>query len=227
MPAHNEEGYLEPSVGKVLAGLRERSADFEIVIVENGSKDATRREARELTDASPEVRLIHLEVADYGAALHRGFFEARGDVVVNFDVDLVDLGFLDTALALMDNQRVAIVIGSKRTKGSDDRRKAGRKLVTSVFSAILRHGFGLKATDTHGLKALRQESLSPIVERCRFGSDIFDTELVLRAEKAGLEVLEIPVTVSDMRPPRTAIAGRIPRTLVGLGRLWLSMRRDP
>ena len=150
-----------------------------------------------------------------------------GETVVNFDVDLVDLGFMDAALELMSDPSVVIVIGSKRSPGSEDRRPAARRVVTWAFSAVLRHGFGLKASDTHGLKALRREPLVPIVERCRSGSDIFDTELVLRTERAGLSLRELPVTVSDLRPPRTAIASRIPRTLIGLGALWLSMRRDP
>jgi glycosyltransferase involved in cell wall biosynthesis len=227
MPAHNEEGYLEGSVRSVVAGLRQRGTDFEVIVVENGSKDATRLEARDLASALPEVRALELDVADYGSALRTGFLDAVGETVVNFDVDLVDLGFMDAALELMADPSVVIVIGSKRSPGSEDRRPAARRIVTWAFAAVLRHGFGLKASDTHGLKALRREPLVPIVERCRSGSDIFDTELVLRTERAGLSLRELPVTVSDLRPPRTAIASRIPRTLIGLGALWLSMRRDP
>jgi glycosyltransferase involved in cell wall biosynthesis len=227
MPAHNEEGYLEGSVRSVVTGLRQREADFEVIVVENGSKDATGLEARDLASKLAEVRVLELDVADYGTALRTGFLDATGETVVNFDVDLVDLGFMDAALELMADPSVVIVIGSKRSPGSEDRRRAARRIVTWAFSAVLRHGFGLKASDTHGLKALRRQPLVPIVERCRSGSDIFDTELVLRAERAGLSLREVPVTVSDLRPPRTAIASRIPRTLVGLGALWLSMRRDP
>jgi hypothetical protein len=58
---------------------------------------------------------------------------------------------------------------------------------------------------------------------CRFDGDIFDTELVLRSQRAGLRIEEIPVTVAERRPPRTPIWRRIPRSLLGLLRLRLAL----
>lgn len=226
MPAHNEEGYLEPAVKAVLSGLHARQADFEVIVAENGSVDATAAEAERLADGFESVRVLRLGFADYGRALREGFLRSRGDIVVNFDVDFVDLGFLDRAVALMETEGVAIVVGSKRSPGSEDRRSAGRRLVTACFSTVLRLGFGLGISDTHGLKALRRSAVADLVDACQFGNDIFDTELVLRAERAGLRVEEIPVAVTDMRPPRTAIARRIPRTLTGLVRLRMVLPRS-
>jgi hypothetical protein len=127
-------------------------------------------------------------------------------------------------LDLMSDTDVTIVIGSKRGPGADDQRRLARKLITTVFSAVLRLGFGLRVSDTHGLKAMRHAPLLGLVDECRFGGDIFDTELILRAERSGLAVREVPVVVSEVRPPRTPIARRIPRTLVGLIRLRLTLR---
>jgi len=118
------------------------------------------------------------------------------------------------------------VVGSKRSPGALDLRNRGRKAVTAVFSAILRGAFGLNVSDTHGHKAMRRAELSPLVDACRFSGDIFDTELILRAERAGLGVIEIPVTVTDQRPPRTPIARRIPRSVVGLARLRLALWQE-
>ncbi len=225
MPAHNEEGYLEPAVKAVVSGLAGRAVDFEVIVVQNGSLDGTRDEAARLAASYPQVTAADRAEADYGLALREGFLRATGEVVVNFDVDLVDLDFLDRALAVMDGTDVAVVVGSKRNPDSDDRRGAARRLVTTTFSVLLRYGFGLRTTDTHGLKALRRAPLVPLAEKCRFGKDIFDTELIIRAERAGLVVAEIPVAIRDTRPPRTPIARRIPRTLTGLARLWLVLRR--
>jgi hypothetical protein len=61
------------------------------------------------------------------------------------------------------------------------------------------------------------------VEACRSSGDIFDTELILRAERAGLVVREVPVTVVERRPPRTPLVRRIPRSLIGLARLHRSL----
>ena len=81
-------------------------------------------------------------------------------------------------------------------------------------------------SDTHGMKALRPGARSCRWSRaCQFGGDIFDTELILRAERAGLTVRELPVSVADQRPPRTPIISRIPRSLVGLVRLRLALGR--
>ncbi len=118
------------------------------------------------------------------------------------------------------------MVGSKRGPGAQDQRPVGRRVVTAVFSAVLRHGFGLHVSDTHGIKALRRAPLLPLVEACEFGEDIFDTELIIRAERAGLAVRELPISVADQRPPRTPILRRIPRSLVGLLRLRVALGRS-
>ena len=226
MPAHNEEGYLRRAVETTVTGLRERGTEFEIVISENGSSDGTAEEAAALEIAFSEVTVLCSPVADYGHALHAGFDAARGDIVVNFDVDLVDLRFLDRALSLLASSSAAVVVGSKRAEGAKDERGPARQVVTAVFSLVLRAAFGLGVSDTHGLKALVRKPLLPVVASCRFGQDIFDTELVIRADRSGLEVAEIPVTVAEQRPPRTPIAKRIPRSLWGIARLRVSLWRE-
>jgi glycosyltransferase involved in cell wall biosynthesis len=222
MPSHNEEAYLEGAVKSTVAGLRARNLDFEIIISENGSTDHTGAEASALAEAFGEIRVLRSETADYGRALRSGFLAARGAIVVNFDVDLVDLEFVDRCLPLIEGG-ADVVIGSKRTEGSKDERGLTRKFVTAVFSALLRHGFGLHVSDTHGLKALRRQPLVDLVGACGFDGDIFDTELVLRSQRAGLRIQEIPVTVEERRPPRTPIWRRIPRSLLGLWRLRLAL----
>ena len=87
-------------------------------------------------------------------------------------------------------------------------------------------GFGLSVSDTHGMKVLSRAEVAPLVEVCRCGADLFDTELVLRAERAGLGVAELPVTVRDTRPPRTSIVTRMLRSLTGLVRLRMALRQD-
>lgn len=226
MPAHNEEGYLEPAVEAVVTGLNGRGTDYEIIVVQNGSTDSTSAEAARLASSFAMVTAVDRVEPDYGLALREGFLRSTGDIVVNFDVDLVDLDFLDRAVAVLADDHVTIVVGSKRNPDSEDRRAPARRLVTTTFSLVLKVGFGLKASDTHGLKALRRAPLLPLVERSRFGKDIFDTELILRAERAGLLVTEIPVAIDETRPPRTPIARRIPRTLAGLARLWWALHRS-
>jgi len=236
MPVYNEAEIIERSLAELLDGLRLRGEPFEIVVVENGSGDDTAAIAGRIATRNPEVRVLHREHADYGDALRQGLLEARGDIVVNFDCDYYDLEFIARAVDQMrefDRLRdrpndglPAIVVGSKRAPGAEDRRSWSRRLVTTTFSRILRAGFGLTVSDTHGMKALRREALLPVVARCRFGRDLFDTELILRAERSGLAVAEIPVDAEELRPARTSIVRRIPRTISGLARLWFVLRRS-
>jgi len=227
MPAHNEEDLLDKAVHAVVDGLRDRGTAFEVIVVENGSSDRTAAIAESLAGEVGEVRALSSPEPDYGRALRAGFLAATGDVVVNFDVDYTDLAFLDAAVhEVSASGGPVIVVGSKRGAGAHDERALPRRLVTAVFSLILRHGFGLGVSDTHGMKAMRRQPLLPIVAACRFGTDLFDTELVLRAERAGLPTAELPVTVEELRPSRTPIARRIPRTLGGLVRLRVALWRE-
>jgi dolichyl-phosphate beta-glucosyltransferase len=228
MPAHNEADYLEAAVGEVDQGVRARGHELEILVVENGSTDDTLAIGRRLADALASVQVSTRPVADYGAALRDGILAARGEIIVTFDVDYYDLGFVDDALALLTGgaPAPAIVVGSKRAPGARDERPWPRRLVTTVFSVLLRAVFSLSVSDTHGMKVMRRVDVEPILERCRFRTDLFDTELVIRSQRAGLRIAELPVTAQERRPSRTPIWHRVPRTLVGMIELRLTLWRE-
>lgn len=227
MPAFNEAQILATSATDVLSGLRSRGTSFELIVVENGSTDTTPEIAAKLSAENAELRVERLGRADYGRALRAGLLSAGGANVVNFDADFYDLDFLDSALRLLDGAGApSIVVGSKRAPGTTDTRSPLRRFVTATFSSSLRMLFGVQVSDTHGMKAMRREPVAPIAQACRFGTDLFDTELVIRAERAGLGTAEIPVTVVERRPPRTSILRRAPRAALGLLRLRIALWRD-
>ena len=226
-PAYQEESFLEMAVTAVVTGLRAEGRRFEVIVVENGSKDGTRAVSERLADTFAEVEARSIPTANYGLALRDGLLAASNELVVNFDVDLFDLGFLREA-----SQRISVpggpdlIVASKRGAGADDRRHWTRKVVTGVFSTLLRVGFGLRVSDTHGMKAMRREPAQAVGRTCLFGTDLFDTELILRMERAGYKTDEIGVTIEETRPARTPILSRIARSLRGLGTLWIALRRE-
>jgi glycosyltransferase involved in cell wall biosynthesis len=199
-----------------------------VLVVENGSSDDTRRLALALADSTPELRVSSLDRADYGAALRAGLLAATGNVVVNFDVDYYDIDFVDRAVAVLGTapDAPAIVVGSKRAPGANDTRSFPRRAVTWGFTTLLHVVFRLQVSDTHGMKAMVRERVEPLVADCRFDADLFDTELVIRAERAGLGVAEIPVEVAERRPSRTSIARRVLRSIAGLVRLRVVLWRE-
>jgi glycosyltransferase involved in cell wall biosynthesis len=227
MPAFNEAEILASSVKSVVDGLRVRGESFELLVVENGSSDDTLAIAHMIAADVAEVRVEHRDEADYGRALRAGLLDAIGDAVVNFDIDYFDLDFLDAAVAqVLSADGPAIVVGSKRGAGSTDNRDPLRKFATLVFSTILRVVFGLRVSDTHGIKAMRRAAVEPYAQICTFGQDLFDTELILRVERAGLHSGEIPVEVRELRPARSSFLSRVPRTLRGLCRLRWALWKE-
>ncbi len=174
---------------------------FELIVVENGSTDSTLADARAYAADDDAIVVLTRPVADYGEAMRAGILAARGDVIVVFDVDYFDPTFVDEVLPrLTEPDGPAIVVGSKRAPGTHDTRPWPRRAITAGFSTVLRMGFGLEVSDTHGMKGMRRAAVEPIVLRCKNGTDLFDTELVLRAGRAGLPVAEVPVTVEERRP---------------------------
>lgn len=227
MPAFNEAEILESTVHTVVDGMRARGRSFELIIVENGSTDGTAEIADRLAIDAPEVRVEHCAEADYGRALRTGLLAAQGDAVVNFDADFYDLAFLASAVERVKApDGPAVVVGTKRGEGATDERTVLRRVATATFSTLLRVGFGLHVSDTHGIKAMRRAAVEPYARVCTFGQDLFDTELILRVERAGLRTAEIPVLVTELRPARSSLLKRVPRTLRGLVKLRITLFRD-
>jgi glycosyltransferase involved in cell wall biosynthesis len=223
IPIYNEEGILTASV----AGLREALADmgirYELILSENGSKDATVEIATRLAERYPEVRLIRSPIPDYGYALRLGILGARGRVVICDEIDLCDDDFYRRALAEIE-AGADFVVGSKVLDRSLDKRPAYRKFATLVINFLLRVFVGFEGTDTHGLKAFKRASVISVVERCVVNKDLFASELVIRAMRMKLSVIEIPVQVIEKRAPSVHLFRRVPNVLKGIARLTWHIR---
>ena len=224
IPVFNEEAILHTAIDGLLEALRDLGRPFEIIVAENGSTDRTVAEAEQVARRHPEVRFFSHGQPNYGAALRRGILEARGTFVVCDEIDLCDVDFYRRALELLDGDQADMVIGSKVMAGADDKRPLFRHAATLVVSGMLRVLVGFRGTDTHGLKAMRRAVITPTVERCVVDKDLFASELVIRAQREGHRIVEIPIEVIEKRQPSINLWRRVPNVLKNLARLTYIFR---
>jgi glycosyltransferase AglD len=224
IPVYNEAVILAESLHELCDGLDALGVTFEIVVAENGSRDATIAEAERVSQRRPQVRAFSHPEPNYGGALRAGIRRARGRFVVCEEIDLCDVEFHQRALQLLRRGEADMVIGSKAMRGANDRRPLWRRLATRIYNAVLRVLLGFRGTDTHGLKAFVRARVLPVAERCVVEHDVFASELVIRAQRSGLVVREIPVELREKRAPSVHLLRRVPRVLKNLARLFWSIR---
>ena len=210
IPIHNEEKYLEKFLFDLLKKLKNFS-DYEIILVENGSADQTRKLAREICKKKKQVRMLTLPEGNYGLAVKKGFLSAKGEYLVLFDLDYYDVGFMKKAFKLMG--KADAVVGTKSGKGSSDQRSFLRKFVSRGFTFILKIFFSLKISDTHGIKVLDRKKFLSLIKKCVMTKEIFDTELLIRGQHKGLKLDEIGVRVEEKRQSRSSIINRAFRSI--------------
>lgn len=198
-PAHDEEANLAGLVEEALAVLPTLAETFEIIAVDDGSRDRTGAIADELTAAHPGVvRAVHHAVnLGYGAALRSGFGAARYDLVAFTDGDrqfrVEDLGAL---LARMAQPDAPDVVAGFRIRRADP---LIRTLYARAYRLANRIFFGLRVTDVDcACKVFRRGSLEGL--RVESGGAFFSAELLIKLRFAGRRVVEVGVP----HYPRTA-----------------------
>jgi glycosyltransferase involved in cell wall biosynthesis len=198
-PAHNEEPNLRGLVDEALETLPSLADVFEIVIVDDGSRDATPAIADELAAANPGiVRAVHHPTnLGYGAALLSGFRASRFDLVAFTDGDrqfrVADLGRLTERLAAADAPDAVV---GYRIKRADP-------LIRTIYARVYRLAnvvwFGLRVRDVDcACKLFRRESLADIAVES--GGAFFSAELLIKLRARGRNIVEVGVP----HHPRTA-----------------------
>jgi glycosyltransferase involved in cell wall biosynthesis len=226
IPVYNEEAILHAAVVDLRERLRPLAWRHEIILAENGSRDRTPDVAADLTHKYPEVRTLHVPEPNYGRALKEGILAARGRFVLCDEIDLCDVDFQSEAVTLLREGGTDMVIGSKLIGGARDERPAFRHVASIAYTTLLRVLVGFRGTDTHGLKAMVRERLLPVVRACELERDVFASELVIRAYRAELVIVEVPVRVMEKRPPSINLVKRVPSVLRNVARLTLAIRRE-
>ena len=218
-PAHNEEANVRGLVEEALATLPDLAETFEIVIVDDGSRDATPHLADELAAADPRIRVVHHpRNMGYGAALRSGFAASRFELLAFTDGDrqfhVVDLGRL-TARYLEGGADAVLGFRIRRAD------PLIRTLYAKAYRLANRIFFGLRVTDIDcACKLFRRDSLAGI--SVESGGAFFSAELLIKLRAAGRRAVEVGVP----HYPRTAGSptGARPRVVIRAVRDFWSLR---
>ena len=224
IPVFNEEEVFLESANKIYKICLEMNKPFEIIFSENGSTDNTVKLIETFIRDKNNCFMINNNFANYGLALKNGFESVKNDIVISFDIDYFSKKFLLQALQL--NENFVAIVASKRLSESEDERTLIRKMATSVFVFILKLLFGTSLSDTHGMKAIRKDNIEKEINNVISTQDIFDTELLIRIERSGFKISEVPAKVNEIRPSVSVIFTRIPRTLKSLFKLRFQLFKE-
>ena len=231
-PMWNEEEYISRTLraareaGESLISAGE-IADYEVIIIDDASTDATGRLADEAAAADSRIRVVHHAVnRKLGGSIKTGFAHASGDLILYTDADLpFDMKELEKACRLL-RQYEADIVSAYRF----DRTGEGytRTVYSFFYNALVRVFFGVRVRDVNfAFKLVRAR----IFEHIRLDSEgsFIDAELIIRAQKLGYHVIQFGVDyfprtrgVSTLSSP--AVIAKILGEMRGLRRELRSIR---
>lgn len=200
IPAFNEANRIGETLQEILAYLREQNPDGELIVVDDGSDDATSDIVREVFSRSPQIAARLIENSPNrgkGFAVRAGMLAATRPIALFSDADLsTPITEAPKLIAPVGAGEIDIAFGSRAL----DRRLIGhrqpwrREQAGRVFNLLVRVATGLPFWDTQcGFKAFRLDVCRPIFEASQTEGFGFDVELLYLAERAGLRMREVPV----------------------------------
>lgn len=195
LPAYNEAGRIENTVERTAEALRDVTSSFEIVIAEDGSHDGTDKICEALAKKYNFVTHLHSdERLGRGRAINRAFRASKGDILCYIDVDLAtDMKHLrELVQSIRDSYDFAT--GSRMLPQSSVKRPLKRGLASKGFNFLTRLMLGSKLYDHQcGFKSFKRASLFAIMDTVKDTHWFWDTEFLVRAQRAGYKIKEFPV----------------------------------
>lgn len=194
LACYNEAQHLEASFAEIRETLEQTSWPFEVIFVDDVSRDRTREILREIVAAHPDLDLrviLHETNRGRGRTVTDGFRAARGVVAGYLDVDLeVHARYVPSLVRAIEQ---GADIATVRRIYALQVRALDRYFMSRGYSFLVRRMLGLPFHDTEtGYKFFRRERVLPLLDEVEDGGWFWDTEFMARAARRGLEVAEIP-----------------------------------
>ena len=191
LPAYNEAENIEPMVAEATPALQANADDYEIIVVDDGSRDDTAAVTRRLMEQDPHVRLIQHPVNQgFGAAVFSGFTHAEKEWIFYTDADRqFVLSELSKFTPYMEDYD--LIAGYRAPR----RDPFLRVLYGKGWSALCTLTFGYTVRDVDcGFKLFRREIIENLAPHIRSRGATFSIEWLVRAKRAGYRFVEVPVT---------------------------------
>ena len=220
-PAYNDAGTIASMVVSARMAVRELTDDFEIVVVNDGSRDHTADVLAELERIIPELRVVqHEKNQGYGGALRTGFASAAKELVFYTDGDAqYDPREVKALVDVMDDG-VDFVNGYKIGRSDP----LHRIIIGRLYHWTVRIAFGLQLRDVDCDFRLFRKSIFDRVELTK-SSGVICVELVKKVQDAGYSIREVPVHHYHRAYGKSQFFNfpRVIRTLYDLFRLWVDL----
>lgn len=224
IPAYNESGNIERTIPRAIESLRRIVGRFEVIVIDDCSRDDTHEKALRLAENLAELRVLRNERnLRQGGTLERGFAAARFDLVthnaMDYPFDFDDLPPLLEAFPAAD-----IVIASRRSYPGTS---ALRRTVSWSNRALIRGLFGASFHDYNFVQIYKREVMQSL--NCISAATSFITpEKILRAHRQGFQIREIDTTYHQrlIGVPSSANWKNVRAALRDMARLWVEFRAE-
>jgi glycosyltransferase involved in cell wall biosynthesis len=196
IPAYNEEDSIAVTLGTLDGVVKNKRSSYEIVVVDDGSKDKTLSRAIKYASRNGHVKVIsYTQNEGKGHAVRTGFMQTKGDIVVFADSDMdIDLGTVSKYVDALEHGD--IVVATKWHPDSVVNMPLSRKILSHGFNVLVRLLTGAKLKDTQvGLKAMKKSAFANIFPRLCVKRYAFDVELLAVANLYGLRIVQMPAQI--------------------------------
>lgn len=208
---YNESKILPDTLGKVFDYMESEFPEgYEVIFSDDGSLDGSRKIVDDFAAAHTAFRTVGYEKnRGKGCAVRTGVLAANGDIVVCTDCDLAyGLEVVGRAMKIFaDDESTELVIGSRRlAKDGYEGYTFIRKLASKTYLKCLAIAAGFRLSDSQcGFKCYRTDAGKWIFEGCEVDGFAFDFEALIRAQKFGMKITEMPVKVINHRESKVHV----------------------
>ena len=202
IPAYNESACIYNNALKIIEILERIVQSFEIIIVNDGSKDNTKSEIERVMKCDDRIHIVSSEHNHgKGSAIIAGVSEAEGDYIAFVDADLeINPEQLEGFLIRMLEDNKDIIIGCKFHKDSEIEYPFKRKVLSMGYYIMLLVLFQLNVKDTQtGLKIFKADAIKPFAHLIRTAGFAYDIEILAVAHRRGYSIGQMPVKVVYVR----------------------------